>query len=249
MLKIITLFMIFGSSAWASSTRVVTADSLISSSGSLTFSLPATTDTLAGIAATQTLTNKTLTSPTINGAAMSGTVTGTPTFSGAITLSGGPTISGSGSITDAVSIVNASTTTKKLVHNLSGMTASVTLTLSSSQSTSQTLTIPNITAADTLVSQAFTQTLTNKTISGASNTFSNLPVETQFQQDVFYGNGTSTTFTLSFTQVAAAGLMCHLNGSSLIQGSSNDYTVSGTTLTMNTAPATGQTVLCIYSKY
>lgn len=38
--------------------------------------------TLVGTNDTQTLVNKTLTSPTINGAALSGTVTGTPTFTG-----------------------------------------------------------------------------------------------------------------------------------------------------------------------
>ena len=36
----------------------------------------------------QTLTNKTLTNPTINSAALSGTLSGTPTFSGALTFSG-----------------------------------------------------------------------------------------------------------------------------------------------------------------
>ena len=35
-------------------------------SGNVTLTLPATTDTIAGIAATQTLTNKTLTSPVLN---------------------------------------------------------------------------------------------------------------------------------------------------------------------------------------
>lgn len=39
-------------------------------------------------AASVTLTNKTLTSPTINGAALSGTITGTPNFTGPPTISG-----------------------------------------------------------------------------------------------------------------------------------------------------------------
>lgn len=41
-----------------------------------------------------TLTNKTLTSPTINAAALSGTITGTPTFTGAVVHSGADTHSG-----------------------------------------------------------------------------------------------------------------------------------------------------------
>lgn len=46
-----------------------------------------------GTTATQTLSNKTLTSPTINSGALTGTFTGTPTFSGAVVLSGTPNIS------------------------------------------------------------------------------------------------------------------------------------------------------------
>jgi hypothetical protein len=43
--------------------------------------------TVVTLDGTQTLTNKTLTSPTINGGALSGTFTGAHTYSGAITLS------------------------------------------------------------------------------------------------------------------------------------------------------------------
>jgi hypothetical protein len=39
----------------------------------------------------------------------------------------------------------------------------------------RTLTLPLLTGNDTAVTEAFTQTLTNKTMSGASNTFSNIP--------------------------------------------------------------------------
>lgn len=52
------------------------------------------TGTLVGTSDTQTLANKTLTSPTVNGAALSGTLSGTPTFSGAVTLSGGAALAG-----------------------------------------------------------------------------------------------------------------------------------------------------------
>lgn len=46
------------------------------------------TGALVGATQSQTLTNKTLTSPTINAGALSGTFTGTPTFSGNVTHSG-----------------------------------------------------------------------------------------------------------------------------------------------------------------
>ena len=52
-------------------------------------------------------------------------------------------------------------------------------------------------AADTLVGRASTDTLTNKTISGSSNTLSNLPVGTQFTQYTVtpFPNGSTTAYT------------------------------------------------------
>ncbi|MFF5471053.1 hypothetical protein [Streptomyces achromogenes] len=52
--------------------------------------------TLVGTSDTQTLSNKTLTAPTINAAALSGTFTGAPTLSGNVTVSG--TLTGSGAM-------------------------------------------------------------------------------------------------------------------------------------------------------
>ena len=50
-------------------------------SGTNTLTLPAVTDTLVGLAATQTLTNKTLTAPTITGATITVASTAAPCFS------------------------------------------------------------------------------------------------------------------------------------------------------------------------
>jgi hypothetical protein len=70
------------------------------------------TGALVGASSTQTLANKTLTSPTINAGALSGTFTGSPTFSGTPTFAGGvlngtytgsPTLSGNPSFTGAPS--------------------------------------------------------------------------------------------------------------------------------------------------
>jgi hypothetical protein len=62
--------------------------------GTNTLTLPAVTDTLTGIAATQTLTNKTLTSPTITGPTITGTISGSPTITSP-TISGTPVMGAS----------------------------------------------------------------------------------------------------------------------------------------------------------
>lgn len=59
-------------------------------------------------------------------------------------------------------------------------------------------------------------------------------------------NGSNVTFTLSFTPGTAGALLCHLDGQ--LQTLTTDYTRSGVTLTMIAAPATGQILVCQYSK-
>lgn len=59
-------------------------------------------------------------------------------------------------------------------------------------------------------------------------------------------NGSNTAFTLANTPSAAGTVELTLDGIVLIQGGGNDYTISGTSITMATAPAAGQT---LYAKY
>jgi len=59
-------------------------------------------------------------------------------------------------------------------------------------------------------------------------------------------NGSNTTFTLTYTPATAATLLCHLDGQ--LQILTTDYTRSGATITEVVAPATGQVLICQYSR-
>jgi hypothetical protein len=58
-------------------------------------------------------------------------------------------------------------------------------------------------------------------------------------------NGSNTAFTITATPVSGS-LDVYLNGLLLKEGASYDYTLSGTTITMNYAPATGSTLCTKY---
>lgn len=62
-------------------------------------------------------------------------------------------------------------------------------------------------------------------------------------------NGSNTSFTLANTPGASATVILHLDGMVLTQGAGKDYTLSGSTITMAVAPALGQSLWAVYSKY
>ncbi len=114
-------------------------------SGNVSLTLPAVTDTLVGLAATQTLTNKTLTTPVLT----------TPIANAGVQLKNGATSAGfleffedSDNGTNKVTLIGPAST------------ADVTVVLPA--------------AADTLVGKATTDTLTNKSIDSDNNTITNL---------------------------------------------------------------------------
>ena len=118
----------------------------------ITFNIDSTVATLTG---SQTLTNKTLTLPTIGG-------------------------------TGAV---------------FNGSTSGTTTVIATATAGTTTLTLPA--ATDTLVGKATTDTLTNKTISGASNTLSNIGNSSLTNSSVTIG---STSVSLGGTATTIAGL-------------------------------------------
>jgi hypothetical protein len=59
-------------------------------------------------------------------------------------------------------------------------------------------------------------------------------------------NGSNTTFTLSPTPTTSSNVVVYLNGVMQQQGSGNDYTISGATITYLTAPPTGSKMLATW---
>lgn len=60
-------------------------------------------------------------------------------------------------------------------------------------------------------------------------------------------DGANVTFTLPHTPTANANVILFLDGGAQYQGGGLDYTLSGTTITMATAPVTNQTLWAFYS--
>lgn len=60
-------------------------------------------------------------------------------------------------------------------------------------------------------------------------------------------NGANVAFTLAFPPVVGS-VRVRLNGLGQVPGASNDYTISGSVITYNAAPLTGDSVLVDYIK-
>jgi hypothetical protein len=90
------------------------------------------------------------------------------------------------------------------IQSSSSATTGTTTTILAAQTSNQTLTIPDTGTSDTLTANAATQTLTNKTISGASNTLSNIPSTALNTVQITQGGTGQTTQQAALNALAGA---------------------------------------------
>jgi len=155
-------------------------------------------DSFVSLTGTETLTNKTLTSPTINGGTFSGSFTGTQDLTGLV-------FSGASPLVFEGSTDNGNETTVAFVDP----TADRTITF--------------FNATDTLVGKATTDTLTNKTfdLGGSGNSFTGSLAEfnTALQSNSFIsltGSETLTNKTLTAPVLTSAVLNTAVSGSAFL---------------------------------
>lgn len=182
--------------------------SSVSTATTRTWTFPDSTDTFVGLTSTQTLTNKTLTTPVITSISNSGTIT-VPTGTDTLIARATTDTLTNKSLSDSTCLfVDNSDNTKKLAFECSGI----------STGTTRTWTIPN--SSDTFVGLATSDTLTNKKLTDTNCTFVDGGDATK--QLAFECSGISTGTTRTWTIP---------NASSTLVGTDTSQTLTNKTLT------------------
>ena len=236
------------SSSSSSTTTTLTISIQQANSQTLNVPIITSTDTIMTLGTTQSITGvKTFSSaPFIssisNGAATLTLPTSTDTLVGRATTD---TLSNKSLITASCYFIDNSDATKRLNFSTSSNTTGVTLTISSQQSTSQTLNVPNIAGTDTIVTTATTQTISGvKTFSSApvissiTNTGTlTLPTST----DTLVGRSTTDTLTNKSLVDGSCSFINSSDATKKLSLSLGSLTTS-TTLTISASQSTSQTL-------
>lgn len=180
--------------------------------GNIVVTLPTIADTLAGLAATQTLTNKSISGAT-------NTITLIP----------------DAALSANVDLTNVPGTTSQLETFLTNMMAlrnpantfSTILNAGAVITSNNTLTLPIIT--DTLVGKTTTDVLTNKSISGATNTLTLIP-DAALSSNIDFLNGAATVTALDTFLIGTLGLRNPANTFTALLN--NSAAIANTTITL-----------------
>lgn len=209
--------------------------------------VPTGTYNLVGDTTTQTLTNKTLTSPTMttptlgvaSATSINKVAVTAPATSATLTIPDGVTFTGPASSGTAMTLGNAETVTGVKTFGSAGAVSKLKIAGSTSGSTTldtsavagtAVVTIPAVT--DTLVGKATTDTLTNKTISGSSNTITNVSLSSGVTGNLPVTNLNSGTGASSSTYWRGDGTWAAAGGSGGFV--SSNYYSSTQTITIPT---------------
>ena len=191
-------------------------------SGNITLTLPATTDTLVGKTTTDTLTNKTLTAPA---------VTGTATFAGDVNVDSG--------------LLFADVSANRVGINQASPDVSLDL-----GANTDAVHMPVGTTAQRPGSPAagyFRYNSTTSKFEGYTDEWGSIAGGgggTNMDTNIYAGDGSDTTFTLSTAPDTEQNLMVFIDG---VFQAHDTYSVSGTTLTFATAPANGRVITAYHS--
>lgn len=211
---ILTLLLVALSTPSAQAAVARVLDGATITNGAATLTLPTTTDTLMGRATTDTLTNKTLTSPVIN----------TPTG----IVKGDVGLGNVDNTSDATK--NAATAT------LTNKTLTAPVINSPTGIVKGDVGLGNVDNTSDATKDAATATLTNKTMSGAANTFTNIPAASAITGVLPAANGGASVTangTAGAPQAVTAGGGVSLTSPTFfniafIEGSAGAVTVTAT---------------------